>query len=35
MLSSKHECYENQCSNSHTLLNGISEFLPVISIYFG
>ena len=34
MLSNKHECHENQCTNSHTLLKGISEFLPVISIFF-
>ena len=33
-LLSKHEFYENQHCDSCTLLKGINEFLPVLSVLF-
>jgi len=32
-MASKHECRENRFGVSHTLLRGISEFLPAHSVY--
>jgi hypothetical protein len=33
-LSSKHECRENQRSNSHALPKGVNEILPTFSTLF-